>query len=194
MTSRRRGRPLSPEEEALWQRATAADKPIKKQHGIVTTEAKHIPRHKLVRREPALHLTSHVTSNLVSPAPTSPGSSSMDANLANKLRRGRLPIEGVIDLHGATLMQAEDMLNRYIAGAAAMGKRCILVITGKGVPPPQMHERDYMPARPRPGAIRTALPQWLKHGPHASRILAHHPAVPRDGGSGAFYVLLRRQR
>jgi DNA-nicking Smr family endonuclease len=37
------------------------------------------------------------------------------------------------------------------------------------------------------------VPRWLNEAPNRARILAFATAQPRDGGGGAFYVLLRRQ-
>jgi DNA-nicking Smr family endonuclease len=185
MTSRRQ-RPLTPGEDALWKAATKSDKPLDRKAVLTPPEA---PRPK--RRMAA---APEVPEAGPRPAPASPGSFEMDGNLANRLRRGQLPIDGTIDLHGLTLREAEDRLTRYVAGALAQDSRVILVITGKGALPPEPHERDYMPERPRPGAIRTQLPQWLARGSHAGHILAVQPAQPKHGGGGAFYVLLRRRR
>lgn len=183
MTSRRPRRPLSPEEEALWRAATKSDKPLDKRDILNEQPEPKRPRRPINPRveEPP-------------PAPRGAGGNSLDGNLAQRLKRGQLPIEGRIDLHGMTLVAAEERLASYIAGAASQGKRMLLVITGKGAPAPLPHERDYMPERPRPGAIRAALPNWLKEGPSAPYVLSWHPAQPKDGGAGAYYVLLRRRR
>ena len=186
MTSRRQ-RPLTPGEDALWKAATKGDRPLDRKDLPAPPETPR-PRRRHRAAAPAIPEPEGLA------APASPGAFEMDGNLAGRLRRGQLPIDGTIDLHGMTLRQAEDRLNRYVAGALALGSRVILVITGKGALPPEPHERDYMPERPRPGAIRAQLPGWLAHGPHAGHVLAVQPAQPKHGGGGAFYVLLRRRR
>lgn len=60
------------------------------------------------------------------------------------------------------------------------GKRALLVITGKG--------------SSGGGVLRTTVPRWLTEAPLKPLVLAHAPAQPKDGGSGALYVLLRRKR
>jgi DNA-nicking Smr family endonuclease len=181
MTSRRRSRTPSDDETALWRRATQGDKPL----GRTASLPSETPRPRLAT--PRTEESSPIE------APLS-GSRSLDAATDTRLRRGRLPIEGTIDLHGMTLIEAEDKLARYIEGAYRRGKRCLLVVTGKGAPPPAPHERDYMPERPRPGAIRAAFPQWMREGRAAPFVLSFHPAQPQHGGGGAFYLLLRRRR
>ena len=42
--------------------------------------------------------------------------------------------------------------------------------------------------------LRTTVPRWLTEAPLKPLVLAHAPAQPKDGGSGALYVLLRRKR
>ena len=58
----------------------------------------------------------------------------------------------------------------------------LLVITGKGSP------------GSGGGVLRRNLPRWLMSGEHAHRVLKIEGAQPRHGGSGAYYVLLRRRR
>ena len=69
------------------------------------------------------------------------------------------------------------MYKRQIVSAAQEGCRCVLVITGKGS-----------------GVLNGHVPNWLKQQPMSPHVLALAEARPKDGGSGAFYVLLRRKR
>jgi DNA-nicking Smr family endonuclease len=41
------------------------------------------------------------------------------------------------------------------------------------------------------GMLRDQVPDWLASHP---RVMAYHTALPRDGGSGALYVYLRRRK
>jgi DNA-nicking Smr family endonuclease len=100
----------------------------------------------------------------------------LDRRTAERLRRGELPIEARLDLHGMTQDEAHAALGRFLARAHAAGQRCLLVITGKGA------------------VLRDAVPRWLGEGETRDRILAASPAQPRHGGGGALYVLLRRVR
>lgn len=109
----------------------------------------------------------------------------VDRRTADRLRRGELPIAGRLDLHGMTQEQAHGALDRFLARAQDLGQRCVLVITGKGY---------RSGASTCAGVLRAAVPRWLNEAPNRSRLLAIAAAMPRDGGSGALYVLLRRRR
>ena len=109
-------------------------------------------------------------------------SAGLDRRTDERLRRGRLPVEGRIDLHGLTQAAAYDALASFIAISEASGRRCVLVITGKGA------------VGSGGGVLRTMVPRWLAEPSLRRRILALHRAQPRDGGDGALYVLLRRRR
>lgn len=106
----------------------------------------------------------------------------LDRRTAERLRRGQIPIDGQLDLHGLTQEEALTALDAFLWQAAEAGHRCLLVITGKGT------------AREGGGVLRTLIPTWLAEGDHRSRILAVETAQPHHGGDGALYVLLRRNR
>lgn len=114
----------------------------------------------------------------------------MDARLKQRLVQGRIPVEQRIDLHGLTLREAERAMDRLLRDCIARGQRGLLVITGKGIKtgdePPPLFERR--------GVLRSWLPEYLRHGPWRDQILGLAPARQEQGGAGAFFVLLRRQR
>lgn len=111
----------------------------------------------------------------------------LDRKTRDKLRRGLLPIEGRVDLHGKTQEAAHTALDAFLAGAHYQGLRCVLVITGRGMKPVDG-------GRVSRGVLKQAVPRWLKEGANRQRVLAYAPARPNHGGEGALYVLLRRVR
>jgi DNA-nicking Smr family endonuclease len=117
----------------------------------------------------------------------------LDRRSSERLRRGRYPIEARLDLHGMTQDEAHRALTGFIARSARAELRCVLVITGKGLrgfadaPPGAAARDDY-------GVLRQAVPRWLNEAPTREAVLAFGAAQPRDGGSGALYILLRRRR
>ena len=103
-----------------------------------------------------------------------------------------MPIDGRIDLHGRNQEQAHRLLEEFVLSSHARGKRCLLVITGKGkggLTAQEAYAHDL-----QPGILKQKVPQWLSMPPLGSIILKTYPAVPRDGGGGALYVYLKRAR
>lgn len=113
----------------------------------------------------------------------------MDNKSFGKMTRGKLKPEGRIDLHGMTMAEAHPELVAFVLGAHAVGKRLVLVITGKG----RIND-DYGPIPARRGILRHQVPQWLSLPPLSSAVLQVTPAHIRHGGDGAYYVYLRRRR
>jgi DNA-nicking Smr family endonuclease len=114
----------------------------------------------------------------------------LDRSTAERLKRGRYPIEARLDLHGMTQEQAHDSVTSFLNRAEFNGYRCVLVITGKGfrrVGEAEGGTREI-------GILKSAVPRWLNEAPNRARILAITEAQPKDGGGGAFYILLRRKR
>jgi len=117
------------------------------------------------------------------PAPLSHGSrDGLDRRKAERLSRGKLPIEATLDLHGLRQAEAHRRLEHFLADCQAAGKRCVLVVTGKG-----LHKEEG-------GVLRSAVPRWLNEMPNRSRVLSFDYAQQKHGGTGALYILLRRRR
>ena len=97
-----------------------------------------------------------------------------------KLKKGQFPIESKIDLHGSTVDQAGAKLQHAINVAVTSKQRCVLVVHGRG-----KGSFDQKPA------IKTHVNQWLQN---TANVLAFCSAQSHHGGTGAVYVLLKRQR
>ena len=113
----------------------------------------------------------------------------LDKRTAMRLERGQLEIESRIDLHGLGQAQAQERLNSFLLNAYAQGKRCVLVITGKGGIVMEAHLENQTP-----GVLRRKLPHWVKEPPLSDIVLSLAQASVKHGGGGAYYVLLRRKR
>ncbi|MBN9334158.1 Smr/MutS family protein [Devosia sp.] len=124
-------------------------------------------------------------------APTQPAQvveKNVDPAIHKKVRRGRIDIDGTIDLHGMTQAEARETLRRFIGARAARGDRTLLVITGKGA----KTENDYIAAMTERGILRTMLPIWLSEPGLSHMISGWSLAARGHGGEGAWYVRLRR--
>ena len=112
----------------------------------------------------------------------------IDKNTASKFVKGAYRIDARIDLHGYTEKQAVDEVYEFIKNSYIQNKRCLLIITGKGV------KTDDTPWYESKGVIKQALISWINHPKIRPFVLSVSQAKQSDGGSGAFYVLLKRQR
>jgi len=168
--------PKADPERALWQRAMRGVKPL-----APRPAPEPVP-------PPAKPANGRPLASPVPPAPPQPAQllppldrfAGIDRANAERLKRGQHPIEARIDLHGMTQDEAHRALAAFIRGARAGGKRCVLVITGRG--------------RAGGGVLRGAVPRWLHEPEFRPHLLAIATAQPRDGGAGALYVMLRRTR
>jgi DNA-nicking Smr family endonuclease len=129
--------------------------------------------------EPAGVVQSAPIATHVGPGGPVPG---IDRANAERLKRGLHRIEARLDLHGRTLAEAHHDLTNFVEASHRVGRRCVLIITGRGL------------GRDGQGRLRHAVPRWLGEAELRRRILAVARAQPRHGGAGALYLLLRRQR
>ncbi|HUZ75408.1 MAG TPA: Smr/MutS family protein [Stellaceae bacterium] len=116
----------------------------------------------------------------IRPPPPPPGAG-LDRRSALRLRRGEMPIEARLDLHGLTQDEAHRAVTRFVVRMHEAGRRAVLIVTGKGT-------------REGGGVLRQAVPRWLAEPTCRAVILAVSEARPQHGGGGALYVLLRRKR
>ncbi|MEM1315868.1 MAG: Smr/MutS family protein [Pseudomonadota bacterium] len=115
----------------------------------------------------------------------------LDKRTAARLKRGKRTPEARLDLHGMTAAAAHATLARFLHRCRAEGKRCVLVITGKGGRRP-VEDAPYMPERI--GVLRYAVPEWLTTAPLAPLVVGVYPAHRGHGGDGALYVYLKKAR
>lgn len=118
----------------------------------------------------------------------------LDRRTEERFRKGKMTIEGRLDLHGLTQSEAHVALTNFIENAYAAGKRCVIVITGKGTPRSTEEEQAQHGSGTRKGILRARVPGWLTSAPLSRLVLKIAPTQPKDGGSGAFYVYLKRNR
>ena len=113
----------------------------------------------------------------------------MDHKQFGRMRKDRLKPEARIDLHGMTIAQAQPALTAFVLRAHADGMRLVLIITGKG-----KTSADDVLIPVRKGVIKHQVPQWLRSEPLNSVVLQVSEAHIKHGGTGAYYVYLRRHK
>lgn len=202
-----RRRTLRPEEEELWQAVARTARPLHPKTkgflgGVEGTSHPHPPESDPGPREdqrpktwlepfrlgqkarvPVAHDIAPSLGEALKAAPLQ-----MDAKVHGRMVRGKLVPEARIDLHGMTLAEAHPELVRFVLNAQSAGMRLVLVITGKG-----KRGDDHGPIPQRMGALRHQVPQWLRLPPLGPAVLQVTEAHLKHGGSGAYYVYLRRR-
>ncbi|MBA2651899.1 MAG: Smr/MutS family protein [Tatlockia sp.] len=96
-----------------------------------------------------------------------------------ELKNGLIPWQSRLDLHGLRPEAASLALVNFILAQSNLAQRCLLIIHGKG------SRSNEAPV------LKNLVNHWL---PQFPQVLAFHSALPRDGGPGALYVLLKRQK
>lgn len=100
--------------------------------------------------------------------------------VARRLHRGDFAVQAHLDLHGFSAAAAREAFDAFMKEAVATGKRAVLIIHGRGLS---------SPAQP---ILKTRVAEWLSTGYWRKWVIAYASARLCDGGSGASYVLLRR--
>lgn len=193
----RKPRTLKDGEKELFESVVAGVKPLRKRPAL--PESLTQPRQPRINIRPITHPPIE---DRPAPAIRAKGRAALtglDGANAERLARGRLEIEARLDLHGHRQDEAERILLDFVRRNHSYGKRCVLVITGKGRSlkntareEPAAGGRYAIPERR--GVLFDLVPEWLASPALTPYVVAFSPAQPKHGGSGALYVYLRRER
>lgn len=187
------GRPLNPQEKALWDRLVASVKPLHVRP-VPTRSPVKAPEPPVAAPIAPPALAKRVKGRVPPPRPApapppkpqpiTPGA--LDGSWDRKLAKGSVTPDLHVDLHGHGLAGAYARLDAALEMAVAEGLRAILLVTGK----PREHDRASGSGR---GAIRAAVTDWLAVSRFSTDIAAVRNAHPRHGGEGALYIIMRRR-
>lgn len=202
--NRKSGRVLTPTERALWEKVKKTATPLENKNALFASLLEQASGgsavNPLAPTSPDLHSRlekkfGHAPNKkprIVKPFSPTPSNSpgytiaggavqnhQLDQKTVRKISKGRVGIDGRVDLHGMTQLQAHDRLFRAIENAWTDHKRIILVITGKGLA--------------GEGILRQSVPRWLNEPEFRMMVSGVSEASPAHGGSGALYVRIRRQ-
>ena len=100
--------------------------------------------------------------------------------LLKRLKRGAYSVRGELDLHQMRAKDATDAIRQFLAEAQREEAYCLRIVHGKGR---------------RSGADRGPVLKNLVNGYLRRRkdVIAFASAPPREGGTGAVHLLLRRK-
>jgi DNA-nicking Smr family endonuclease len=107
----------------------------------------------------------------------------LDPRIFRKLKSGHYSPEAHLDLHGLKAEDARISIIFFIKEHYLSGKRCLLVIPGRG--------KNSLYGR---SVLRESIQIWLTQEPLKRVVLAFSTAQPQHGGTGALYILLRKYK
>lgn len=170
-------------DHVLWEKVKQTVKPMSSNRAELNLELDKALLNETEKPKASPAPRQLVRAALPEPAVTislSPMSKVLDPSISRKIAKGRISIDGKIDLHGMTQVEAHQRLWRFIENAYLSGKRTVLVITGKGLR--------------SEGVLRRSVPQWLENPEFQSMVIGSETAHISHGGSGALYVRIRKNR
>ncbi|KTD63005.1 DNA mismatch repair protein-like protein [Legionella santicrucis] len=173
---------VSDEDKALFRECMRSVKPLHEKTKRVSTKTQppRQPQKSTCKEEKKeYYLSDMIIETVLSETILSYSQPSLSLQRFKALKKGQIPWEARLDLHGLKSENAREMLCQFIQTQAEQGKRCLLIIHGKGG------------IQGAPPVIKNLLNRWL---PQINEVIAFHSALPKDGGSGAIYVFLKRKR
>lgn len=190
-------RKLKSDEVELWQQIAKSATPLKLSKNVNTVakpqskvaEVKN-DQFQLNRFEIGEKATQKSVQNDLKPSISTALDSApvqMDYKSFKKMKRGKSTPEATFDLHGMTVAQAHSALIHFLMTSYTRNMRLVLVITGKG-----KFQKDTGPIPRQVGILRHQVPQWLRMPPLSDKVLQVTEAHGKHGGSGAYYVYLRK--
>ncbi len=183
--SRRSSRVLNREERRLWASVAREIAPLKGK-ATVSTEDPQPAATEIGKAVPAASVPKLAPYVLA----RAPSMETLERKTITALRRGKREVEAKLDLHGMRQQEAHSALIGFLRRSQFAGRTLVLVVTGKGAPaslfsPTPFEER---------GVLRRMTPHWLAAPELRSIVLGYDEAAIRHGGTGAFYVRLRKLR
>jgi len=171
---------LTPEDSDLFRQTIGKVHVVKSDKVLLTTaiRPKPYPKSQAVNVEEHLIGTAEFDIEKVgledSLSYTAPG---LQHNVLKKLRKGQFGLDAEIDLHGLSSTDAKRQLLHFLHDCVEDGCRCVHIVHGKGYRSTDNHP-----------VLKNNLNLWLRQ--HKD-VQAFCSAPPKDGGTGAVFVLLQ---
>tara|TARA_B100001027_G_C16145179_1_gene275480 strand:- start:259 stop:678 length:420 start_codon:yes stop_codon:yes gene_type:complete len=94
------------------------------------------------------------------------------------------------DFHGFSLEEANKTINKLIKDSYKNGIRKLVVVTGKGIH--SDNEKNPYISKDL-GILKYSMPEYIKNTPELMKLINEiKEADITDGGSGAFYIFLKK--
>ena len=95
------------------------------------------------------------------------------------------------DLHGYSLDEANNKINDLIKDSYEKGVKKLIIVTGKGLH--SQNEKDPYISK-NLGILKYSVPEYIKNSEELMSLISQiKEAENEDGGTGAFYVYLKKK-
>ncbi len=109
----------------------------------------------------------------------------------DQLTKKDIPKTLKFDLHGYSLSEANSKVEEIIQKSYQLGIKKLILITGKGIH--SENEKDPYVSKEL-GILKNSVPEYIKHNDQLmNKINDIVDADIKDGGSGAFYIYLKKK-
>ena len=119
---------------------------------------------------------------------------SKDESLPNKdinIPKTKKKNSKLCDLHGYSLDEANRKIDHFIRSSYKDGVNKLIIITGKGLH--SENEKDPYISKDF-GILKHSVPEYIKNNRDLMRMINDiKEAIIEDGGSGAFYIFLKKK-
>ena len=96
-----------------------------------------------------------------------------------------------LDLHGKTLDEANQIIENFIRKSYEDKVHKLIIVTGKGLH--SRNEKDPYVSKDL-GILKYSIPNFLKNNAELMELISNiSEASIEDGGSGAFYIFLKKK-
>ncbi len=96
------------------------------------------------------------------------------------------------DFHGFSLSEANERINKCIRDAYENDIKKLVIVTGKGIH--SDNEKNPYSSKDL-GILKYSMPEYIKSNPDLMKLINEiKDADIEDGGSGAFYIFLKKKK
>ena len=113
-----------------------------------------------------------------------PDKDNFQSNIKSKKTR-------LLDLHGKTLDEANQIIENFIRKSYEDKVHKLIIVTGKGLH--SNNEKDPYVSKDL-GILKYSIPNFIKNNAELMELISNiSEASVEDGGSGAFYIFLKKK-
>lgn len=172
---------ISPDDSAFFRAQMRGVKPLEKNNLEPLANPPPPIKTQIIQEEFAKEFpfSDSITETVTSETKLFFARSGLQEKVLRDLRQGKVYQEKILDLHGDNVNEARTALSNFLHYCVHNGLRCVRIIHGKGK------------FATTPPVLKNHLNSWL---PQYPEVLAFCSAMPRDGGTGSVYVLLKRKK